>query len=87
MQRNQLTAVFIQNLRQALVRFEQEGLTPFVERWNRLDIYRDQSVQLFLGEQQVSGVVRGINPQGGLVLERNDTLEVYMGGEISLRGS
>jgi len=85
-QRNQLTAAFIQNLRQALERFEQGGLAPFIERWNRLDIYRDQPVQLFLGEQQISGVVRGINSQGGLVLERNDTLEVYMGGEISLRG-
>lgn len=87
LQRNLLTATFIQNLRRALESFEQDGLAPFVERWNRLDIYRDKPVQLTLGEQQISGVVRGINPQGGLVLERNDTLEVYMGGEISLRGS
>lgn len=86
LQRNLLTATFIQNLRRALESFEQDGLAPFVERWNRLDIYRDKPVQLTLGEQQISGVVRGINPQGGLVLERNDTLEVYMGGEISLRG-
>lgn len=86
LQRNILTATFIQNLRRALESFEQDGLAPFVERWNRLDIYRDKPVQLTLGEQQISGVVRGINPQGGLVLERNDTLEVYMGGEISLRG-
>lgn len=86
LQRNLLTATFIQNLRRALESFEQDGLAAFVERWNRLDIYRDKPVQLTLGEQQISGVVRGINPQGGLVLERNDTLEVYMGGEISLRG-
>lgn len=86
LQRNPLTAAFIQNLRQALESFEQEGLTPFVERWNHLDIYRDKSVQLLLGEQRISGVVRGINPQGGLVLERDNALEVYMGGEISLRG-
>ena len=86
LQRNLLTATFIQNLRRALESFEQDGLAPFVERWNRLDIYRDKPVQLTLGEQQISGVVHGINPQGGLVLERNDTLEVYMGGEISLRG-
>ena len=86
LQRNLLTATFIQNLRRALESFEQDGLAPFVERWNRLDIYRNKPVQLTLGEQQISGVVRGINPQGGLVLERNDTLEVYMGGEISLRG-
>ncbi len=84
--RNTLTANLILNLRRALETFEHHGLAPFIDDWNRLDIYRNQSVQLLLGEQRVTGVVRGINPQGGLVLERAGELEVYMGGEISLRG-
>ena len=86
-ERNRLTANFIVQLRQALLEFEQHGLAPFIERWNCLDVYRDGLVRLLLGEQEIRGVARGIDAQGGLVLETEAGLQTYVGGEISLRGA
>ncbi|MGL4206840.1 MAG: bifunctional biotin--[acetyl-CoA-carboxylase] ligase/biotin operon repressor BirA [Aeromonadaceae bacterium] len=85
--RNRLTADFIRQLRLALLAFEQHGLAPFIERWNRMDLYRDGPVRLLLGEQEISGIARGIDGQGGLVLETETGLHTYVGGEISLRGA
>ena len=84
-ERNRLIAAFIGNLRQALETFEQQGLAPFIERWAAFDIYRNQPVQLLLGEERVTGTVRGIGGQGGLLLETETGLRTYVGGEISLR--
>lgn len=84
-ERNRLIAAFIVNLRQALVCFEQQGLAPFMARWNHFDIYRDLPVQLLLGDEQIRGTVRGIDEQGGLLLETDMGLRTYVGGEISLR--
>lgn len=85
--RNRLTADLILHLRRALLEFEQNGLAPFIERWNGLDVYRDKPVRLLLGEQEIRGVARGIDVQGGLVLETSSGVQTYVGGEISLRGA
>lgn len=86
-QRNRLTADLILHLRRALLEFEQHGLAPFIERWNGLDVYRDKPVRLLLGEQEIRGMARGIDVQGGLLLETSSGLQTYVGGEISLRGA
>ena len=86
-ERNRLTAEFIAQLRLALLDFELHGLTPFIARWDQLDLYRDGPVRLLLGELEVHGVARGVDAQGGLILETNAGLQTYVGGEISLRGA
>lgn len=83
--RNQLTADIILQLRAALQQFERTGLTSFVARWNQFDIYRDQPVRLLLGDREVTGVARGIDLQGALLLECDGEVMPFIGGEISLR--
>ena len=83
--RNRLGAEFIRRLRLALQEFEAGGMASFLTRWNHLDVYRDRPVRLLLGEQEIRGVARGIDEQGGLVLETESGLQTYVGGEISLR--
>ncbi len=85
--RNRLGAEFIRRLRLALQEFEAGGMAPFLARWNHLDVYRDRPVRLLLGEQEIRGVARGIDEQGGLVLETESGLQTYVGGEISLRAA
>lgn len=84
--RNQLVVLLIKELRLALVHFEKEGLTPFLSRWKQLDNYIDRPVKLIIGESEVFGIARGINEQGGLLLEQNGIIKAWVGGEISLRG-
>lgn len=83
--RNELAAHLINNLREALPLFEQEGLTPFVTRWMVLDNFIDRPVKLLIGEREVHGIARGIDSQGGLLLEQDGEIKAWVGGEISLR--
>jgi len=85
--RNELTATLLKELRSALVHFEKEGLTPFIARWRGLDNFLDRPVKLLIGDQEIHGVERGIDPQGALLLEQDGVIKPYIGGEISLRGA
>lgn len=83
--RNTLAAKLINSLREALVTFEQDGLAPFIERWTVLDNFINRPVKLIMGEREVHGIARGIDKQGGLLLEQEGEIKSWVGGEISLR--
>jgi len=84
--RNELTATLLKELRSALLHFEQEGLAPFITRWRGLDNFLDRPVKLLIGDQEIHGIERGIDQQGALLLEQDGVIKPYIGGEISLRG-
>lgn len=83
--RNALSARIVNKLRSALAQFEQDGLTPFVGRWARLDNFIDRPVKLLIGDREIFGIARGIDQQGGLILEQDGIRKSWVGGEISLR--
>ncbi|MDU5770640.1 bifunctional biotin--[acetyl-CoA-carboxylase] ligase/biotin operon repressor BirA [Mixta calida] len=83
--RNELVSVLVNQLRRSLKEFEREGLTPFISRWQRLDNFINRHVKLLIGEREVLGIARGIDPQGGLLLEQDGVTKAWVGGEISLR--
>ncbi|MBU4683337.1 bifunctional biotin--[acetyl-CoA-carboxylase] ligase/biotin operon repressor BirA [Cedecea davisae] len=85
--RNTLAVTLIQELRTALQLFEQESLVPFLPRWEKLDNFIHRPVKLIIGEREVLGISRGINEQGGLLLEQDGIIKAWVGGEISLRGA
>ncbi|CDG23184.1 Bifunctional protein BirA [Includes: Biotin operon repressor; Biotin--[acetyl-CoA-carboxylase] synthetase] [Xenorhabdus poinarii G6] len=85
-ERNKLVAEIIVELKKALTQFEKEGLTPFMSRWFKLDNFINRNVKLIIGDREVYGVARGIDPQGALLLDINGVITPYIGGEISLRG-
>lgn len=84
--RNTLTARLINELRAALTLFEQQGLAPFLSRWESLDNFYNRSVKLIVGNREIYGIDRGIDRQGAILLEQDGELAPYIGGEISLRG-
>lgn len=83
--RNALSALIVNKMRTALVEFEQEGLAPFVDRWARLDNFINRPVKLLIGDREIFGIARGIDQQGGLILEQEGVKKSWVGGEISLR--
>ncbi|MBC3948145.1 bifunctional biotin--[acetyl-CoA-carboxylase] ligase/biotin operon repressor BirA [Erwinia persicina] len=83
--RNALSALIVNKMRTALAQFEQDGLAPFIERWARLDNFIDRPVKLLIGDREITGIARGIDPQGGLILEQDGVRKSWVGGEISLR--
>lgn len=85
--RNVLAIRLITELRSALQLFEQEGLSPWLSRWKKLDNFIDRPVKLIIGEREIFGISRGIDAQGALLLEQNGVITPWMGGEISLRSA
>jgi len=83
--RNQLAITMIQTLNKALLDYELQGMQGFVERWNRLDNFIHRPVRLIMGQRDIIGISHGINEQGAVLLETENGLETYIGGEISLR--
>lgn len=84
-ERNKLTAIIIRHLRDALVLFEQQGLTAFLGEWNRLDIFMQQPVKVLLGNQIIHGIYCGIDGLGNMLLQDENGTHKFVGGEISLR--
>ncbi|RAU33191.1 bifunctional biotin--[acetyl-CoA-carboxylase] ligase/biotin operon repressor BirA [Enterobacter sp. ECC-175] len=85
--RNTLAVRLIKDLRTALTLFEQEGLAPFLSRWEKLDNFINRPVKLLIGEKEVYGTSRGIDAQGALLLEQDGVIKPWVGGEISLRSA
>lgn len=85
--RNTLAVRLIKDLRDALTLFEQDGLAPFLSRWEKLDNFIHRPVKLIIGDKEIFGTSRGINAQGALMLEQDGILKPWVGGEISLRSA
>jgi len=85
--RNTLAVRLIKDLRDALTLFEQDGLAPFLSRWEKLDNFIHRPVKLIIGDKEIFGVSRGIDAQGALLLEQDGVLKPWVGGEISLRSA
>ncbi len=85
--RNQLAITMINTLYSALSDYEIYGMSGFVERWNRLDNFLDRPIKLIMGPREITGIAKGINEQGAVLLETGNGVESFIGGEISLRGT
>lgn len=85
--KNELAANLLNALRQSLKQFENDGLTPFIARWDLLDNFINQPVKLLIGKKQVFGIAKGIDQQGALLLDQNGDIKPFIGGEISLRSA
>jgi BirA family biotin operon repressor/biotin-[acetyl-CoA-carboxylase] ligase len=83
--RNRIVAGLVDNLFEMMGQFEKEGLAPLRDLWRQHDLYDGMSIKLQLGNRQISGVHRGIDDSGALLVETEEGIKAYHGGEVSLR--
>ncbi len=83
--RNQVAGILIGALLQTLERYQREGFQPFRQAWQRYDAYIGQEVSLQSPGETVSGVMRGVDASGALLLETANGLHTFHSGEVSLR--
>ena len=85
-ERNELLARLLIDLKGVLELFSREGFAPLRPEWERLHAYHDKMVRLEMGgEKQVEGRVVGVDEYGALVLETASGKRVFHAGELSLR--
>ena len=69
---------------QALKAFELAGFAPFQARFDRRDLLRDRAVNLSSGSV---GMARGVDAQGGLLVQTPDGMQTVTSSEVSVRPS
>lgn len=83
--RNLLAAAILSRLVEVLTEFEQHGFRPFMNEWRDADALYGEPIRVLLGEQTQRGIARGIDEDGGLMLETPTGLVRFVSGEISVR--
>lgn len=83
--RNQLAAMLIEQLLRVLPEFEQHGFPAFLEDWRRYDALSGHTVSVQDHEHQTTGVARGVNEAGNLLLDNGMQQLTIISGEVSVR--
>ena len=85
--RNKVAASLLNHIVPLLDAYEPKGFSAYKAEWEILNAHTNRNVDLFIGINKASGVMRGVNESGALLLETEKGLEVFHGGEISLRSA
>lgn len=84
--RNQLLALLLQEMKTVLNQFAQSGFAPLREEWQRLHVYQDKPVRLTLPDAGVlEGSAAGVDEGGALLLDTATGIRRVHSGDVSLR--
>jgi BirA family biotin operon repressor/biotin-[acetyl-CoA-carboxylase] ligase len=83
--RAQLIASVLNHVLPLLQHWEQSGFEPWREAWQALDAYREQPVNILMGDKRIAGIERGVDRDGAIQIETTLGLQSFHGGEVSLR--
>jgi BirA family biotin operon repressor/biotin-[acetyl-CoA-carboxylase] ligase len=83
--RNVVAGLLLKHLVHAASDYERYGPRRFIEAWRERDAVCGQAVELRLPDRAVSGVARGIDESGALLLDVGGTVGRFAAGEVSLR--
>jgi BirA family biotin operon repressor/biotin-[acetyl-CoA-carboxylase] ligase len=83
--RAELIASVLNHVLPLLHCWEESGFAPWREAWQALDAYRDQPVNILMGDARIAGTERGVDRDGAIQIETTLGLQSFHGGEVSLR--
>lgn len=81
--RNQVAAVIVASVLEAVETFERLGFAPFRERWQQRDVFMDRDLVAVQGD--LKGLGRGIDEAGHYQIQTERGLQTVRAGEISMR--
>jgi BirA family biotin operon repressor/biotin-[acetyl-CoA-carboxylase] ligase len=84
--RNRLAALMLTALVQVLDAFARDGLAAFTAEWERFDLIAGRTVELrHDNENRISGIARGIDSRGALLIDQDGDTRCFHAGEVSVR--
>jgi BirA family biotin operon repressor/biotin-[acetyl-CoA-carboxylase] ligase len=84
--RNQLAAEVASSLESRLATFSRAGFAAFTNEWNAVDAFRNRAVVLRSVESEPrSGIARGVDDRGALLLEVDGVRTRVISGDVSMR--
>jgi BirA family transcriptional regulator, biotin operon repressor / biotin---[acetyl-CoA-carboxylase] ligase len=82
--RNLVAGAILDELLSMLVQYERLGFGAFREAWTALDALNGRQAQILVGETAISGIARGVDMEGALLLESGGRMQRFVSGEASL---
>ncbi len=83
--RNRVAGAILDELLSMLLQYERFGFAAFRDAWVALDGLNGRAAQVLVGDNAVSGIARGVDADGALLLETKDRMQRFVSGEASLR--
>ena len=85
--RNIVIGHLIGHLLSAFADFEKKGLAPFITRWEKFDLLKDQQINIYTNDKTITGIATGIAQDGALRVQTEGKETLFYAGEISVRRS
>jgi BirA family transcriptional regulator, biotin operon repressor / biotin---[acetyl-CoA-carboxylase] ligase len=85
--RNALIAALADELIGMLRVFAERGFATFIDEWRAFDTLVNAQVKVINGAQTLFGAGRGVDEDGGLLVEIDGQVQKFVSGEVSLRRS
>ncbi len=83
--RNRLAALVLARLSAMLERFAREGFAPWREAWREQDLLAGRPVAVRNGEALITGIARGVDAGGALLVEDDGVVRRCHAGDAQLR--
>ncbi len=86
--RNKLAGTVLDHILSIINGFETVGIKAYLDEWRSYDCLKGHTATLFIGQQQVEGIVEGIDENGLLLIKRSDgSIQAFASGEVSFNSS
>lgn len=85
--RNEMVAALVNACIAGLKEFEREALKPFIPDWGASDALIGRAVNVSGAQGVASGMARGIDMHGALLIETPAGVQRFLSGDVSVRGS
>jgi BirA family transcriptional regulator, biotin operon repressor / biotin---[acetyl-CoA-carboxylase] ligase len=83
--RSELASRLLEEVVAVLDQFEHGHTDTLLDEWRHYDASAGKHVRLQQGQTVVDGIASGVDADGALLLRRNDRLEAFHVGDVSLR--
>lgn len=85
--RNHLAGALLSQLLPALAAYPQLGFGHYRQTWLQHAAYIGREVEVTMPGRNLSGIMRGVDSGGSLVVEAGGQQHTFVGGEVSLRAT
>ncbi|MCX7106694.1 MAG: bifunctional biotin--[acetyl-CoA-carboxylase] ligase/biotin operon repressor BirA [Methylococcales bacterium] len=86
--RNQLAGTLLNEMLAVVNGFEMDGIKAYLDEWRSYDCLKGKAATLFIGQQQIEGIVEGIDDKGLILIKKPGGLvQAFASGEVSFSGA
>ena len=83
--RNELIATLVDQLIDLFLSYPEKGFSHWRNSWNARDSFMGKNAQIISNGEILSGISRGVDSKGRLILDSSEGLLFIAAGDVSLR--